>query len=414
MGLRVEDYSSVGEALSGVKDKLRIRRLAQALPTEDAHGRVSSSDVVAPLDVPPFPTSHMDGFAVRAGDLESASEEKPLALKIRGEVKLGVPSKLTVRHREAVWVATGARVPGGADAIIPAEFAKQRGGQVLVSSRLEAGSHVYKKGEDVREGEVVLAQGQVVRAQDIGLLLAIGVTRVRVWARPKVSVIATGNELTDAARPRAGKVRNSHSPVFVRLVGALGGIPVDLGIAKDDREQIAGKIRRALVGSDFVLTLGGTSAGKHDVVGEAVSGLRPDVVFHGIRMDRGRVTGIAVVQGKPVLMMPGPIQAAMNAFVLFGVPVINLLSGRDGGALEVVGRMGNDWETRKRFPNFRKVVYVKLRGGEEKIAEPLAGETESMKVLVAADGYVVVPEGVTRIPEGSRVRVNLLPGFSFA
>jgi molybdopterin molybdotransferase len=131
-------------------------------------------------------------------------------------------------------------------------------------------------------------------------------------------------------------------------------------------------------------------------------------------MDRGRVTGIAVVGGKPVLMMPGPIQGAMNAFVLFGVQIIDLMSRSGSRLLEVDTWMGESWEARKRFPDFAKVVYVKLRSGQETVAEPLSGETESIKVLSEADGYVLVPENVTRMEKGSAVRVRLLPGFSFA
>jgi molybdopterin molybdotransferase len=410
----IEQYTGVDDALEQVRRKLYPRRGVETIPTSESLGRVSAVDLASPLPVPPFHTSHMDGFAVKSEDIQSATESAPVALRISGEVRLGAVAGRTVRHGEAVRVATGSRIPSGADTVVPTELAKVEGVMITVTSGQESGRWVYKSGADIRKGELVLVNGQVIRAQQVGLLLGLGLTKVEVWDKPKVAVIATGSELTDASAPRPGMVRNSHSPYFIAIIGALGAIPVDMGTVKDQPAEVARTIRRALSRSDFVLTLGGTSVGKADVVGKAISSLRPDLMLHGIKMDRGRVTGIAVVGGKPVLMMPGPIQGAMNAFVLFGVQIIDLMARSGGRLLEVYTRMGESWEARKRFPDFAKVVYVKLHSGQETTAEPLSGETESIKVLSEADGYVVVPENVTRMEKGSAVRVRLLPGFSFA
>ena len=205
---------------------------------------------------------------------------------------------------------------------------------------------------------------------------------------------------------------NSHTPLFLRLLERLGCTPVDLGIAKDSKKEISTRLRRGLRESDFVLTLGGTSAGEHDYVAEAVRSLRPSVLVHGIKMDRGRVAGVAVVEGKPVLIMPGPIQGAMNAFILLGLPVIEVLAGSKVAAPAVTCSLTAPWEARSKYADFRKVVYVKT-GGAFETARPLGAETESMRVLTDADGYVVVPESVTRIDAGERVAVRLLPGLSF-
>jgi molybdenum cofactor synthesis domain-containing protein len=400
-------------ALKVVLAKCRLGREVLVLPTEKAYGRISAKNLLASTAVPAFATSHMDGFAVKAFDLLTATEARPVSLEIKGEVRLGLSAKLTIRRGEAALVATGARIPAGTDTVIPAENTHRSGTKLFVNFRPERGSFVFRTGKDVRKGELVLSEGQVIRAQDIGLLLSLGLTTVSVWARPRVSVIATGGELTRKARPKPGLVRDSHSSVFLRLVEALACEPVDLGLVKDDPKEVAKIVRRGLAHSDFVLTLGGTSAGKRDFVGDAIKVLHPDVVFHGIKMDRGRVTGVAVVRGKPILMMPGPIQGAMNAFILFGVPIINALTGRVDVGLEVSCRFDKAWVARRRFPNFRKVVYVKLWKGDEMVAEPLAGETESVKVLSDADGFIIVPESVTRIEKGSMVQVQLLPGFSF-
>jgi len=392
---------------------ITAKRSAETLPVRRAYGRVAADNVVAPVDVPPLATSHMDGFAVISSDVLDATESVPARLIIAGEAGPGVRPKHLVRSGEAVQVATGAVLPAGADAVVPSEFAEVDGREVLVKRAAMPGSYVYGAGEDVRKGEVVLSKGRSIRAQDMGMMIALGLIGVKVWKRPKVSVIATGSELTAASRPKEGKTRESHSPVILRLCATWGCIPVDMGIVRDDSDMLVRTLKRALATSDFVLTLGGTSAGQRDLVIGAVSTLKPDVLVHGIKLDRGRVTGIAAVRGSPILMLPGPIQAAMNAFLVLGTPVLEKLSGNPKIGLEMSCKMGEDWEPRKRFADFQKVVYVKLRHGEEIVAEPISAETESLKLLAEADGYVVVPEEVGRISKGSQVKVRLVPGFSY-
>jgi molybdenum cofactor synthesis domain-containing protein len=409
---RVEDYAGVDEVLKEIKGRIKPIRQTQVLPINMAYGRISAADLTAPTNIPAFATSHMDGFAVMAEDLREATSAQPVLLTLSGTLKLGTSRSRTLRHGEAIRVATGSKLPAGTNIVLPAEDVEQRENKVVVNSVPEPGTNVYGAGRDVRKGELVLAEGRPIRSQDIGLLLAFGFTRIGVRSRPKLAVLATGSELTDSSKPSAGKTRNTHSPVFLKLIEALGGVPVDMGIVRDERKEVAGAIRRALDKSDVVLTLGGTSVGPKDVVGGAITDLHPSSVFHGIRMDRGRVSGIAMVRGKPVLMMPGPIQGAMNAFLLFAVPTIDLLSGRKEGRLNVWARMGADWHARKKFANFTKVVYVRLID-EGAVAEPIVAETESMALLTHADGYLIVPEETTQIQKGSNVKVSLLPGFSY-
>lgn len=409
---KVEDYIPVGDALAAVIDELRPKRRVLTVRSGEAYGRVCAQRLTAPEDVPESATSHMDGFAVISSDLGGATATSPVTLRVTGASRLGTRSAPQMKHGEAVRVATGGRLPPGSDAVLPTETVEERDGRLRVTSTPPRGSHVYQAGEDLKKGEPILELGQPVRAQDVGLLLKLGISRIRVWQSPTVSVIATGSELTDSPKPPAGKVRNSHSPVFLRLCEAQGCRALDGGVVADDTAKVSRAIRRSLSVSDFVMTLGGTSLGRHDVVGDAVASLSPSVVFHGIKMDRGRVTGIAAVGGKPVLVMPGPIQGAMNAFILLGVPMIRFLSGRKESGIFIPCVIGDEWKARERFAHFQKIFYVKLRAGEAMVAEPLQGETESARVLSRADGYVWVPERVTRIEKGSRVMVRLLPGFT--
>jgi len=409
----VGEYTSVELVLSEVMGKMRLKRRAEWVPVWKGYGRVSATDLLAQADVPPFPASHMDGFAVISKDLRKTTESGLALLKVVGEVGPGARPKHRLKSGEAVQVATGAYLPEGSDAVVPIENAEVKGSDVLVKIAPEPGSHVFEKGGDVGRGQVLLPRGRPVRAQDVGMMIALGLTKVSVFTRPRVSVIATGNELTPATRPNAGKIVESHAPILVSLLQALGCVPLDLGIVKDDAAALKRTLRKAVSTSDFVLTLGGTSAGKRDYVVEAVSSLEPSVLHHGIKLDRGRVTAIACVRGKPVLMLPGPIQAAMNAFFVLASPIISRLSGSNTVGFELPCKLGEDWESRKRFADFEKVIYVKLQAGTEAVAVPLSGETESLRLLAEASGYVVVPEGVARLAAGSPVRVKLFPGFSY-
>jgi len=400
--------------LSGVLQNIAPRGAVETLLTRNSYGRVSAEDVVAPSDVPPLATSHMDGFAVISRDVQGATESTPVTLAIEGQAGPGERPKHPLAPGKAIRIATGAVLPKGADAVVPIESAEVNGRKVKVELAVARGSYVFAAGEDVRKGAVVLSKGHAIRAQDIGMMIALGFAEVKVWKKPKVSVIATGNELTTASRPKEGQIRESHSPVLLRLCASWGCTPIDGGIVGDDPALLTKSIKRALATSDMVVTLGGTSAGRRDFVIESVQGLGPVVLFHGIKLDRGRVAGVAVVNGTPILMLPGPIQAAMNAFFVLGSVMIGKLSGNQKLGLELHCKIGQDWDARKRFADFRKVVYFKLRYGRETIAEPILAETESLKLLADADGYFVVPEDVRHISKGSSVKVNLIPGFSYA
>lgn len=379
-----------------------------------AFGRVAAEDILAPFDVPEYPVAHWDGYAVVSGDLAAAGDAGPVSLKVVGAAGPGDRARGAIAKGEAYRVATGAGLPLGADSVVPNESVSVHGGRIAVNEPSPPGSYVYGIGEELRKGETIVGKGHVIRAQDVGQLIAVGFRRVRVWKRPKVSVLATGSELVGTFRPKKGKVVNSHSPVFLQLCEAFGCASIDMGIARDDRTVLTEKLRKALEKSDFVLTMGGTSAGARDYVTASIEGARPDFLVHGVKMDRGRVSGIAVVRGKPIVMMPGPFQAAMNAFLLLAIPIVEVLTGTGERRSEILCTFNGEWKARSRYADFRKVVYVRLGRGTEMIASPLLAESESMKMLAAADGYVVVPENVTRIGTGERVAVRLVPGFSFA
>jgi len=414
LGPLINEYTPVRKALNLVMARVRINKKMESIKTLHSYGRVLGADLVAPEDVPAAQTSHMDGYAVISSDLRGAKPSEPNTLRIVGTIGPGGRSERRLASGETFAVATGGILPAGADAVVPVESAEVEGTEVRVRFSPSRGEHVYRAGQDIRRGELILPEGHRIRAQDVGILVSLGYREVRVRRRVRVAMLATGNELTPANRPRTGKTVESHSRIFLRLAEALGCATLDMGIARDDSNALRTALGGALAGSDLVVTLGGTSAGKRDLVVSAVMDLRPDALVHGLRLDRGRVTGLASVKGRPILMLPGPIQAATNAFLVVGVPLIRELAGSREADLSVPSTLGAPWEARKRFSDFEKVVYVKLRAGPPAVAEPITGETESLKLLTDADGYLLVPENVKRLETGDRVNVRLVPGFSFA
>ena len=410
----VSQYTPVSEAVGKALAQLRLPE-EETVPTRKAFGRTGSRNVESPSDVPPFSTSHMDGFAIRVADSVGASEATPRELNLIGSLPLAKTPSEHLAAGQAVRVSTGSYLPSEADAVVPVEEAAVVGDRLHIVREVARGSFIFGAGEDVPRGKLVVKTGETIRGQEIGMLVALGIRSVKVWRRPRVAVLATGSELTNSMSARSRKTRNSHAPVFLAMAGAAGCEVVDLGIAPDRVGVILDRVSRGLRRVDLILMTGGTSVGKLDLADEVLSRLRPNVLCHGLRMDRGRVAGLAVVKGKGIVMMPGPIQGAMNAFILLGLPMISRLSGGKVPETAVSAMLTRQWEARKKFPNFTKVVYLKvIRTGNETIAEPLAGETESMSLLTDSNAYAVIPEEVTSLEAGREIEARLLPGFSFA
>jgi molybdenum cofactor synthesis domain-containing protein len=274
---------------------------------------------------------------------------------------------------------------------------------------------VYRAGADIKRGELVLSRGRVMKAQDVGMLIQLGMSSVRVYVKPRVGLIATGSELTDSPRPVSGEVAETHAPIFSHILERLGCVPVYVGIVPDDVKKLSGALRTALSMSDIVMMMGGTSMGTRDLAESALSKLRPEAVFHGLRLDRGRVTGGAVVGGKPVLMVPGPIQAATNCLLVLALPLISRLLGGAELVVRLPVRLSGDWEGREPYGGFTKVVYLRVsRQGSILSAEPLVAETNSMLLLTASNAFAIVPQEVTVLKKGQLVEAVLLPGFSSA
>lgn len=420
-------YLSVDKSLSILFESIPLSHKKENVHTFQAMGRVLSNDIVSRTNIPKFHTSHMDGYAVRSKDVLTASAANPIRLKIsKHESVLGVIPRYRIKKGEAFRIHTGGNLPLGSDAVFPVENTQTVNEQTIqICEALKSGSFINIAGSDIKKGDKVMHKQQIILAQHLGLLAALQLSEVAVYSKPVVSIIPTGNELTDKIEQNKNnkkslntKIINTNGHIIACLVRELGGQSLDMGITPDDPIVLKEKIKTALGTSDLLLTIGGTSAGKFDVVKSTIAQMgSPGLIASRVKLDRGRVAGLAILNRKPIVVLPGPVQGALNAFFIFARPIISLLSGRKmEDQFHLVSILTDKWTARKKFHDFKKVLYVKLNYSKSKqtlFAKPVTGDTQSISTVSQANAYVVIPEDVKELLPGDKIQAILLPGFSY-
>jgi molybdopterin molybdotransferase len=419
MTLKPITYLSIGVAYKSVKQNIKIRPHAEHIFVLKSYGRVLCEDVLSNVNIPMYDSSHMDGFAVLANNIKHASDSGPVTLKVVRNAGLEKVPNEVLHSGQAYRISTGGYLPQGADTVVPVEYTQKSKDNVEILASFPKGSFVTPVGNDVRRESLLLNRGTILRGQDVALLVMVRITRVPVYKKPRVAIIPTGDELTDNLNEiKRGKVLNTNSHIISRLVQEGGGVPFDLGVTPDNVKKVKKKIRFALEKTDMILTSAGSSVGEYDVVERSINSLgRPGVLAHGVKLDRGRVAGVGVLKGKPIIILPGPIQGAVNAFIVFVRPLLQYLSGRpEFDGLRIPGILTEKWEARKKFSNFTKIAYVKtwLSSDGNLMATPITGETAIMTVLTKANSYLLLSEKTTSIEAGEKVFINVLPGISYA
>ena len=417
-----DPYFTVDKAFKILLENITVPKKTELVPVFDSLGRILKDDVFAQENIPAYDSSHMDGYAIRSKDVTNASRKNPVVLRIsHTESTLGITTHHILKKGEAYRIQTGGYMPFKSDAVIPVENTKLiHNNLVEIVDPIEKSSFVYSSGSDIKKGKKVLCKEQVIRVQHMGLLASLRISKISVFRKPLVAVIPTGNELTDDIKDYRknieNKVVNTNGPIISSLVNALGGISIDMGVTPDDVGILKGKINHAAKNSDLIITIGGTSAGKQDIVKSTLDSMTSSgIIAHKIKLDRGRVTGLGFVNKKPIIVMPGPIQGSLNAFFVFARPLISLFSGQNTiSVFGISATMVEDWTCRKKFHDFRKIVYVRLTKIKEKFyAKPVVGETQSISLIINTNGYLTVPESVTNLFKGDVVQVSILPGYSY-
>jgi molybdopterin molybdotransferase len=403
-----QELTPVDEALQIFFAALRFKSLKTAtIPLDSALNRVLAEDVVAKVDVPRFDRSAVDGYAVKAEKTFGATQFKPKLMRLT--------DRDVIAENEAKQVWTGNCVPTNANAVVMLEGTARVKDQVQVWGPVTPGENVSKRGEDVQEGEVVAEVGARLRPQHLGLIAALGVSEVEVFEKPKIAILATGNELVALGRQlRESQVFDVNRLVLSSLCFDLGAETLDLGIARDDVGKISEKLKLGLGEADALITSGGTSVGGSDLVPDAVNKIgRPGVVVHGVAMRPAMPTALAVVDGKPVLVLPGNPVAAMVGFEVFARPLISRMLGmkRAEPRFEVQARVTRRIATTLGRRNFVRVRVFQMEG--ELRAEPISARGSSMiSTMTKANGYVIVSEDREGLEEGELVRVQMFDHIS--
>ncbi|WP_225889866.1 molybdopterin biosynthesis protein [Indioceanicola profundi] len=385
----------------------------EAVPLAAALDRVLAADVVAPVDVPCFDRSGVDGFALRAEDTAGAGDDRPVRLVLNGEVlSCGVAPSLTVRPGTATVIATGGMVPRGADAVMMVEHtdvAEEDGRAIVLVRRPAAsGQFIAFAGSDIGRGETVLRRGQRLTSREIGVLAALGLTEIAVVRRPRVAILSTGDELLAPGEPMApGRVYDSNAAILAAAVAEAGGEPVPLGIAPDREDVLRERVARGM-DADLLVLSGGTSKGAGDISARIVEGLgEPGILVHGVALKPGKPVCLAVCDGKPVVLLPGFPTSAIFTFHEFVAPVIRALAGLGAEVPDMVEATLPVRITSERGRT--EFVMASLMRTEQGLAAyPTGKGSGAVTSFAQADGFFRVPQHAERVDAGAPVQVQLI------
>jgi molybdopterin molybdotransferase len=384
------------------------------LPTDLAMGRVLATASAAPHALPQFRRSTMDGYAVRAADTFGASESLPAFLQVIGEVPMGQSAAVTLGVGQAAIVHTGGMIPDSADAVVQIEHTQTVSGEQLpfeieVLKSVAVGQNVLQVGEDVQLGAEILPAGHILRPQDVGGLLALGITAVSVVRRPCVGILATGDEVIHPEKMAGpGQIRDINSFTVAGLVEQAGGMPILGGIIPDNFPALETAAADLLDACDMLVMSAGSSVSVRDMTVQVIDGLgKPGVLLHGVATRPGKPTIVGAVQGKPVLGLPGNPVSAMVQFDMFGVPAIYRMQG-----VQQMPRRGLVWAQlgQNIASESGREDYVPARledNTDGLMAIPVFGKSNLIYTLVNADGLIKVPLNKGGLLAGDWVEVRL-------
>jgi molybdopterin molybdotransferase len=377
-------------------------------------GRILAEDIVAPHPLPDFQRSTVDGYVVRAGDTHGASDSLPAYLNLIGEVPMGDAPAFEIRSGQCALIHTGGMLPDGAEAVVMLEYTQSvQKEEIEIFRAVADGENVIRVGEDVAQGQVIQAEGSLMRPAEIGGLMALGILKVRVAKKPQVGLISTGDEVIDPGQsPRPGQVRDVNSFTLGALVEKSGGIAKHYGIISDEFDALKNAAAKALSECNAVIITAGSSASTRDRTADVIRSLgAPGILVHGINTRPGKPTILGVCDGKAVIGLPGnPVSALVNGY-LFVVPVIEkLLGALLRPKATVVARITvnlssqagrEDWWPVRLHPS------PSGRGGEAD-AEPIFGKSNLIFTLASADGLLRIPADATGLSAGELVEVFLI------
>ncbi|MGE0822300.1 MAG: gephyrin-like molybdotransferase Glp [Candidatus Binatia bacterium] len=406
---RVVTSAEARAQLAAFAPKTRV----ETVPVVEAYHRVLAKALTAPVDLPHFHRTNMDGYAVRAQDTFGASPSLPVYLKLVGTVEMGMSVKRPLKKGETMRIATGGMLPSGADSMVMVEYTEEMGdGTIEVHRSTSPWENILRIGEDIKKGASVFSAGRRLRAHDIGALTGVGITTVPVYRHPVVALISTGDEIVPPNKtPKPGEVRNINQYSLRAMIGEAGGEPLDLGVVKDDRVAFEKAMSQALKKADVVMISGGSSVGTKDMTVDVICSFpRSEVFFHGISIAPGKPTIFAKAAGKPVMGLPGHPVSALVVFALFGAPLIRMLGGEPATTAftplrTTRAKLTQNVASAPGREDYVRVILEKENGVA--LARPLPGKSGAVFSLVQADGMVCLPHDEEGKEAGEDVEVIL-------
>ncbi len=398
---------SVEEALN------RILEAIFPLPLEkvnilEALGRVIGEDVYAGRNIPPKDNSAMDGYAIRWQDTREASKDRPVILTVIEDIPAGTIPLKSVGPGEASRIMTGAPVPDGADAVMRMEDTEKDGRKVKIFTAAHKGLDIRNAGEDVQEGEKVICRGDVVRPAEIGMLAALGRSFISVHQKPVVAVLATGDELVDIdENPTPWQIVSSNSYSIAAQISECGGIPLQIGIAKDTREDLVAKFKAA-TRADIIISSGGVSVGDYDLVKDIMNEVGNNMQFWQVAMRPGKPLAFGSLEGVPIFGLPGNPVSSMVSFEQFVRPSILKMMGHKTLFRKTVRATVREDISKKEGTKHLIRARVDYENGQYTVS--ITGEQGSgiLKSMVRANGLIILPEDATSVKAGEEVTVQLI------
>lgn len=407
---------NVNDALLKILAPVRVLN-SETINLVDSLGRVLAEDMYADSDIPGFDNSAMDGYAVKSADIKGTSKNNPKVLKVIENIKAGdIPNKI-LSNNQAVMIMTGAPIPKGADSIVMVEDTKETNNHVSqnandmfveIFKQGKTGENIRRAGEDIKTGELVIQKGTVLRSAHIGILASLGKSPITVTRKPTVALLATGDELVDVhEKVSPGKLRNSNTYTLYTQIIQSGGIPKNLGIAKDDPGQLENKIREG-IGCDILLTSGGVSVGAYDLVKDTLSKLGTNIQFWKVAIRPGKPVVFGTIKDKLIFGLPGNPVSSMISFEVFVRPaILKMLGQRQETRKKVDAVLEEDIKKKKGLTYFVR-AQTRWDNGVYRTRTTGPQGSAMLKSMARANSMIILPEKDEYIQKGTRVAIQFL------